>query len=76
MSTRRSIELERDGATGTGFHLYREGLDHENVYLDLRGFHFEAYSWEENSGKAAPHIIIKLPNSWAQKLHLIRQGDE
>jgi hypothetical protein len=72
MSTRGTIRLERDEATGQGIHLYREVFDDVNhLYVALEGFHFEAASSMNLSGEWGPRLTLKLPNEWARKLGLI-----
>jgi hypothetical protein len=34
MSTKSSIKFEWDEASGDSFHVYMDGLEYENVYLD------------------------------------------
>jgi hypothetical protein len=74
MSTKSSLKFERDDATGELFHLYNEIFDDDYVYLEVEGFHFEAASSMDLSGKWGPRLTLKLPNAWARKLGLI--GDD
>jgi hypothetical protein len=76
MSTIASLMCERDEAAGQMVHLYREGFDAAHVYLEVEGFHFEAASSSELSGKGAMRVVIKLPNEWARKLGLIGKHAE
>ena len=72
MSTKRSIRLEMDDASRTGFHLYEDLFDEDNVYLELEGFHFEAGTLQDLTlEQGHPRIAIKLPTAWARKLKLI-----
>jgi hypothetical protein len=74
MSTISSLKCERNEATGEMVHLYREGFDDAHVYLEVEGFHFEAESSCELSGKGAMSVTIRLPNEWARKLGLLESA--
>lgn len=72
MSTKSSIRYESDDASHLGFHLYTEAYDDENVYLEMKGFHFEAATLSNLTlEKGSPRIVVKVPVEWARKLKLI-----
>src|ERR1700733_447802 len=59
MSTKSSIRYEHADESGTGFHLYEETFEEENIYLELEGFDFESSStslpnWEKISAPCSP----------------------
>jgi hypothetical protein len=71
MSTRGTRRYETDEKTRQGFHLYDEVFDDENVYLELKGFQFEASTSVYLSDECVPRLTVKLPLAWAEKLGLI-----
>ncbi len=71
MSTRSTRTYDIDKETRQGFHLYDEVFDDENVYLELEGFQFEAFTSVALSGNGVSRLIVKLPLGWAEKLGLI-----
>jgi len=71
MSTKSSLKYEDDQTTGQGFHLYEEWFDEGNIYLELTGFQFEASSSAELSDNGVPHLVVKLPVAWSQKLGIV-----
>jgi hypothetical protein len=72
MSTRSTLKFEMDEATQQLAHLYQEVFDEGYVFLELRGFPFEAANSVELSGQGAARIAIRLPNALAQKLGLLK----
>jgi hypothetical protein len=68
MSTISSIKYERDEATGTDIHVYREGFEPESVYVELTGFPVEVNIGIKNP---ATKILVRLPLNWAAKLGVV-----
>jgi hypothetical protein len=76
MSTKSSRRFEMDEYNRQGFHLYDECFDEDgNVYLELKGFQFEASTSGSLSADGVPRLTVKLPLAWAEKLGLIRVPD-
>ena len=71
MSTRSSLIYEYDEATGQTVRLYEDVFDDDHVYLEVRGFPFEASSSIELSGRGPGRVAICLPHEWARKLGLL-----
>ena len=71
MSTKSSIRYEHTDESGTGFHLYEEAFDEENIYLELEGFGFEASSTSLHNGKRHQRLVVHFPVEWAKKLGLV-----
>ena len=71
MSTKSSIRYEHTDETGTGFHLYAEIFEEENVYLELEGFDFEVSSTSLADGKKYQRLVVRFPIEWAKKLGLL-----
>ena len=71
MSTRSSLKLEHDEASGQQVHLYQEAFDDEHVYLELTGFPFHAANSIELSDQGPGRVAVRLPNGWATKLGLL-----
>lgn len=71
MSTRCSLKYEHDEATGETVHLYEDVFYDDHVYLEVRGFPFEASSSIELSGRGTGRVAIRLPHEWAKKLGLL-----
>jgi hypothetical protein len=71
LSTKDILRQERDDRTGRGFQVYNEIFDEDgDVYLELKGFHFEAASSAALvAGK--PRLVVQLPREWAQKIGLL-----
>jgi hypothetical protein len=70
MSTKSSIRYEHSDDSGTGFHLYEETFEEENIYLELEGFDFEASSTTLPNGKNHQRLVVRFPAEWAKKLGL------
>ena len=71
MITKVSLKYEDDETTGGSFHLYREGLEKDYVYLDFEGVPFEAASSPYLSDKGPTSVSIRIPDAWTRKLGLI-----
>lgn len=71
MSTRVSLKYEHAEATGETVHLYEDVFDDDHVYLEVKGFPFEASSSLELSGQGPGRVVIRLPHEWARKLGLL-----
>jgi hypothetical protein len=71
MSTKSSIRYEHTDESGTGFHLYEEMFEEENIYLELEGFDFEASSTSLPNGKRHQRLVVHFPVEWAKKLGLV-----
>ncbi len=74
MSTKVTLKYERDEAVGGSFHLYREVLEDEYVYLEFEGVPFEAASSTYLSDEGPTSVSIRIPDSWARKLGLIKRS--
>jgi hypothetical protein len=72
MSTKSSIRYEHADESGTGFHLYEETFEEDNIYLELEGFDFESSSTSLPNGKRYQHLVIRFPIEWAKKLGLLK----
>jgi hypothetical protein len=70
MSTKSSIKFEWDEDTGDYFHIYMDGLEYENVYLELTGFPIEV---DIRMGEIKPMITVQLSLAWALKLGIVDQ---
>jgi hypothetical protein len=70
MSTKSSIKFEWDEATGDYFHVYMDGLEYENVYLELTGFPIAV---DIRMGEIKPKLTVRLSLAWALKLGIVDQ---
>lgn len=70
MSTKSSIKFEWDEATGDYFHVYMDGLEYENVYLELTGFPIAV---DIRMGEIKPTMTVQLSLAWALKLGIVDQ---
>jgi hypothetical protein len=71
MSTKSSIRYEHSDESGTGFHLYEQTFEEENIYLELEGFDFEASSTSLSNGKNRQRLVVRFPAEWAKQLGLL-----
>jgi len=76
MSTNETIKHQHETGVG-GFHLYRECLDKDYVYLTLDGAPFKAANTAAIDGEdGLSSIAFRLPAEWARKLRLIGNAQE
>jgi hypothetical protein len=73
MSTKVSLKYESDETTGGSFHLYREVLEDEYVYIEFEGVPFEAANSPHLSDEGLTSVTIRIPDAWARKLGLIKR---